>query len=123
MAYLASLKTFSDNRGHLTVAEREVPFDIKRVFFIYGMPADSVRGGHRHYETVHACICVKGSCRIYVDDGQRRSDFLLDAPQKCLILDPEDWHTMEDFSADCVLLVLASDYYKPEEYVYEGYEK
>ena len=123
MAYLMFLKTFSDERGSLTVAEREVPFDIKRVFFIYGMAPDTVRGGHRHYETIHACISVKGSCRIRVDDGGQHTDFLLDAPHKCVILNPEDWHTMEDFSPDCVLLVLASDYYNPNEYIYEGYEK
>jgi dTDP-4-dehydrorhamnose 3,5-epimerase-like enzyme len=123
MAYLTFLKTFSDDRGHLTVAEREVPFDIKRIFFIYGMAADTVRGGHRHYETVHACISVKGSCRICVEDGAQCEDFFLDSPDKCLILNPEDWHTMQYFTPDCVLLVLASDYYKAEEYIYEGYEK
>jgi len=123
MAYMISLRTFSDDRGHLTVAEKEVPFDIKRIFYIYGMPSDTVRGGHRHYETIHACICVKGSCRIRVEDGKEQIDFVLDAPEKCLILNPEDWHTMQDFSADCVLLALASDYYNPDEYIYEGYEK
>jgi dTDP-4-dehydrorhamnose 3,5-epimerase-like enzyme len=122
MAYLTLLKTFSDDRGHLTVAEREVPFEVKRIFFIHGMPFGAVRGGHRHYETIHACVCVKGSCRIRVDDGGYRTDYLLDEPEKCLILNPEDWHTMEDFSPDCVLLVLASDYYKPDEYIYEGYK-
>jgi dTDP-4-dehydrorhamnose 3,5-epimerase-like enzyme len=123
MAYLTLLKTFSDARGNLTVAEREVPFEIKRVFFIYGMASDTVRGGHRHFETIHACISVKGSCRICVEDGEQRVEFLLDSAEKCLILNPEDWHTMQDFSPDCVLLVLASDYYKPDEYIYEGYSK
>jgi hypothetical protein len=123
MAFLTLLKTYSDDRGHLTVAEKEIPFEIKRVFFIYGMAPDTVRGGHRHFETVHACISVKGSCRICVENGEECTDFLLDSPSKCLILNPEDWHTMQDFSEDCVLLVLASDYYKPDEYIYEGYEK
>jgi dTDP-4-dehydrorhamnose 3,5-epimerase-like enzyme len=123
MAYLIQFRTFSDDRGHLTVAEREIPFQIKRIFYIYGMAPDTVRGGHRHYETIHACVCVKGSCRICVEDGERCDDYVLDTPNKCLILNPEDWHTMQDFSSDCVLLVFASDYYNPEEYIYEGYRK
>ena len=120
MAYQISLKTFTDNRGNLTVIEKVIPFDIKRVFYIYGAD-DSVRGGHRHHKTVQAAICIKGSCIISNNDGEKEEDFVLDAPHKCLILDPKDWHQMHHFSNDAILMVFASEYFNPEDYIYENY--
>ena len=120
MAYVLNLKTISDHRGHLTVIEREIPFEIKRVFYIYGVHAESItRGGHCHHRTTHAAVCVSGSCKVYVNDGEKEETFLLDSPEKCLILDCQDWHTMFSFTADAVLVVLASEYYDPDEYIYE----
>lgn len=120
MAYMMTLKTHADHRGNLTVMEREIPFEIKRVFFIHGVVHHSItRGGHCHNSTVHAAVCVKGSCEVYTNDGEKEGYFLLDSPEKCLILDCQDWHTMSKFTEDAVLLVLASDYYDPDEYIYE----
>jgi dTDP-4-dehydrorhamnose 3,5-epimerase-like enzyme len=121
MAHLINLKTHSDKRGNLTVIEREVPFQIKRVFYIYGVD-DSVRGGHRHKKTVQAAICLHGSCVISNYDGRKKMDFSLDTPDKCLILEPEDWHQMHNFARDAVLLVLASEYYDSDDYIYEEYK-
>jgi hypothetical protein len=115
---LLELKTFSDSRGHLTVVEKVLPFEIKRVFYIYGVD-DSVRGKHRHHTTVQAAICIKGSCNISTHDGTERRSFALDAPTKCLILEPRDWHAMHDFTPDAVLLVLASTNFDPADYIYE----
>ena len=120
MAYLINLSTFSDKRGSLTVIERQVPFEIKRVFYIYGVD-DSIRGKHRHHKTIQAAICVKGSCRILNDDGVTVENFLLDKPEKCLILNPDDFHSMLEFSHDAILLVLASEFFDPEDYIYEPY--
>lgn len=120
MAHLIQLKTHHDKRGNLTVIEKEIPFPIKRIFYIYGVD-DSVRGKHRHRKTIQAAICIKGSCKIFNDDGTHQEEFLLDSPEKCLILEPRDWHQMYDFSPDAVLLVLASEYFDPNDYIYEPY--
>jgi dTDP-4-dehydrorhamnose 3,5-epimerase-like enzyme len=120
MAELIDLKTFTDMRGNLTVIEKVLPFDIKRIFYIYGVD-DSVRGGHRHHKTVQAAICIQGSCTIHCDNGKATSDFVLDSPHKCLLLKPEDWHTMSHFSSDAILMVLASEFYEYTDYIYEPY--
>ena len=96
MAELIDLKTYTDRRGNLTVIEKVIPFDIKRIFYIYGVD-DSVRGGHRHHKTVQAAICLQGHCII-------------------------SNHTMHHFSKDAILMVLASEYFDPHDYIYEPYK-
>lgn len=122
MAKLIDLKTFTDTRGNLTVVERVLPFDIKRVFYIYGVD-DSKRGGHRHHKTIQAAICIKGECKIYNNNNIEEQIFELNQPSKCLILDPEDWHTMYDFSKDAILMVFASEYFDEKDYIFEPYPK
>lgn len=121
MAHIIKLKTHSDNRGNLTVIEKEIPFNIKRIFYIYGVD-ESVRGGHRHHKTIQAAICINGSCIVSNNNGKDKEDFLLDHPSKCLILNPEDWHTMHHFTSDAVLLVLASELFDAADYIYEEYK-
>jgi len=122
MAELIDLKTFTDARGNLTVVEKVLPFDIKRVFYIYGVD-DSKRGNHRHKKTIQAAVCLVGSCRISVQDGDGRpvSHYELDTPSKCLILKPEDHHWMDNFTPDCILMVFASEYYDTNDYIFEPY--
>lgn len=120
MPQLIHLNTFTDTRGNLTVIEKIIPFPIKRIFYIYGVD-DSVRGGHRHKQTVQAAICLKGSCTIYSDNNKDKEEFLLDSPAKCLLLHPEDWHQMFAFSENAMLMVLASEYFDPEDYIYAPY--
>lgn len=120
MAHLIQLKTFSEKRGNLTVIEKEIPFKVKRIFYIYDVD-ESVRGGHRHKTTVQAAICIHGSCIVSNNDGEKKEDFLLDHPSKCLILETKDWHTMHHFTPDAVLLVLASTEFDPSDYIYEEY--
>lgn len=120
MAELICLKTFCDKRGSLTVIEKVIPFEIKRVFYIYGVD-DSVRGGHRHHKTVQAAICIKGRCVIWNSDGSNQVEYVLDSPDKCLILQSQDWHKMYDFSKDAILMVFASEYFTPDDYIYEAY--
>jgi dTDP-4-dehydrorhamnose 3,5-epimerase-like enzyme len=122
MAYLIDLKTFVDKRGNLTVIEKTIPFEIKRIFYIYGVD-DSRRGGHRHKTTIQAAICIQGSCRIYNNDGKDENEYILDKPNKCLILETRDWHTMFEFSADAILMVLASEYFDQHDYIFEPYKK
>ena len=120
MAKLISLKTFTDDRGNLTVVERVFPFDVKRIFYIYGVD-ESERGGHRHHKTIQAAICLQGSCTIFNNNGEIQKEFILDSPDKCLILEPEDWHKMYAFSKDAILMVLASEYYAQEDYIFKPY--
>jgi dTDP-4-dehydrorhamnose 3,5-epimerase-like enzyme len=112
--------TFSDDRGSLSVIEKIIPFPIKRIFYIYDVK-NSVRGGHRHHKTIQAAICISGACKIFSSNGTKESVYVLDSPNKCLVLEPEDWHTMYDFSEGSILLVLASEEFDPEDYIYEPY--
>ncbi len=120
MAKIINLQTHTDKRGNLTVIEKVIPFDIKRIFYIYGVD-DSVRGGHRHHKTKQAAICLVGSCTIGNNDGQKQEEFKLDAPHKCLILEPQDWHRMYEFTPNAILMVLASDEYDADDYIFEPY--
>jgi hypothetical protein len=121
MAHLIDLQTFTDKRGNLTVIEKVIPFDIKRIFYIYGVD-DSKRGGHRHHKTIQAAVCIKGKCTIYNNNGQKEDVFELDKPNKCLIIKPEDWHTMFNFSEDAILMVLASENFDATDYIFEPYK-
>jgi hypothetical protein len=119
MAYFIDLPTFEDERGNLTVVEKVLPFDIKRFYYIYDVSGK--RGGHHHKKTIQALISLNGSCEIYVNDGINKEIFLLDSPSKCLILNPEDWHTMDKFSSHSTLLVFSSEFYDKDDYIDEEY--
>ena len=120
MPKLVEVPTFKDERGDLSVIENILPFSIKRVFYIYNASSKK-RGGHRHYKTIQAVICVHGECTIYVNNGKSEREFHLENPTQCLILFPEDWHTMNSFKNDVVLVVLASEIYDPKDYIQEEY--
>jgi dTDP-4-dehydrorhamnose 3,5-epimerase-like enzyme len=120
MPYLIDLKTFTDERGNLTVIEKTIPFEFKRVFYIYGVD-DSKRGGHRHKKTIQAAICIQGSCTIYNNDGVNEQEFIMDKPSKCLILETQDWHTMFNFTPDAILMVFASELYSGDDYIFQPY--
>ena len=122
MANVLDLSTFSDKRGNLTVVEKVLPFSINRVFYIYGVD-DSVRGMHRHKKTIQAAIAIKGSCVISCKsaDYEKVVDYNLDVPSKCLLLYPEDFHYMYNFTEDCILMVFASETYSKDDYIFEEY--
>jgi dTDP-4-dehydrorhamnose 3,5-epimerase len=115
---LVSLKAHSDDRGLLVAIEgtRDVPFNIDRVYFIKsgnGLP----RGFHAHKALQQLMICVQGSCRIVLDDGAVRSEFVLNRPDQGLFVDRLTWREMHDFSPDAVLLVIASERFDEEDYI------
>ena len=112
-------KVLGDHRGQLVVIEgkNDVPFDIKRVFYIYGTQKDTPRGNHSHYKTKQYLIAVNGSCKVTLDNGKTKKTFDLDEPNKGLFQDALTWGTMHDFSDDCVLMVLASEYYNEVDYI------
>lgn len=114
---LIDLDTHIDSRGSLTVIDKKLPFNIKRVFYIYNIDKED-RGGHSHKKTIQGLISIKGNCDIVI--GREKKEIIkLDTPNKCLILQPEDFHIMRNFSKDCILLVLASESYNKEDYIYD----
>lgn len=119
MAYFIELPTFGDERGKLTIIEDILPFEIKRFYYVYDVT--SKRGGHRHHKTVQALVCLGGSCEVYVNNGQKEETYMLDNASKCLIVKPEDWHTMDNFTTGSSLLVFASQYYDVNDYIDEEY--
>ena len=121
MARIIDLTTYTDTRGNLTVIEKVVPFEIKRIFYIYGVDS-SERGKHRHKKNIQAAVCIKGSCEILCTDGTLEEVFELNSPAKCLLLNPQDWHLMRKFSEDAILMVLASEYFDQQDYIFEAYK-
>lgn len=110
MAKFINAETFSDNRGKLTVIDKILPYEIKRVFYIYD--SEGERGGHSHKYNINSLVCVKGKCKVKViNKGKKIDIYELDSPEKILILQPEEFRTMYDFSKDAVLLVLASEHF------------
>ncbi len=122
MAYLIDLETYTDIRGNLTVIENVLPFGIERVFYIYGVDK-SERGGHRHHKTIQAAVCIQGECKIVSNDGENMQIFDLNKPSKCVLLEPKDWHKMYDFSKNAILMVLASEKFDQNDYIFENYDR
>ncbi|MEZ0484122.1 sugar 3,4-ketoisomerase [Fibrella aquatica] len=120
MAKLFTLDTFSSEAGNLTVYNNTLPSDIRRVFYIHGA-GNAERGGHRHHKSWNALICLTGHCHVYVQDGQVEEDYTLASPDDCLVLEPKDWHVMDRFSEDAILLVLSNEPYDRADYIDEPY--
>ncbi len=121
-------KEYGDERGNLVVAEGsgfDVPFDIRRVFYMYGSDPNIKRGNHANRYTQFVLINVSGSSKVLVDDGQKKEVIVLDKPRMGLYLGPMIWKEMYDFSPDSVLLVLASEHYIEGEYIrdYNDFKK
>ena len=109
-----------DERGHLVVVEgsKDIPFEIKRIFYIYGSDANVVRGQHANRKSEFVLLNVAGSCKVKVLDGKgNEAVFILNRPHTGIYLPTMIWKDMYDFSEDSVLLVLASEHYDAEEYI------
>ncbi len=115
------LKLFADNaRGNLYVgeAERDIPFPIKRFYIISDIPSrDVVRGGHAHRKIEQVMFCAKGSCTVRMDDGTKKWEVALTTPKEGLYIGAGVWHDFTDCSRDCVVLMVASDYYDEADYI------
>lgn len=108
-----------DMRGDLSAGEfeRQVPFAARRYFLVFDVPSEDVRGEHAHRKCHQFLLCVRGRCRIAVDDGAARADIALDRPNLGLYLPPMVWSIQYGHSADALLLVFASDYYDASDYI------
>lgn len=113
------LQVHGDDRGSLVALEYgpNLPFDVKRVYYIFGTKAGVPRGFHAHRKLKQLLIAVSGSVEIHCEIHGKQTTYLLDSPDKGLLIEEMVWHTMENFSPDCVLLVLADDYYNESDYV------
>jgi dTDP-4-dehydrorhamnose 3,5-epimerase-like enzyme len=109
-----------DNRGNLIAIEqlKNIPFEIQRVYYIFNTKEGVRRGFHAHKNLKQMAVCLSGSCKFLLDDGKEKIDeVVLDSSQKGLLIENMVWHEMYDFSVDCILLVLASEYYNENDYI------
>jgi dTDP-4-dehydrorhamnose 3,5-epimerase-like enzyme len=116
---LHEFKVLGDHRGQLVALEanRQIPFDVKRVFYIYGTQEEIPRGNHSHHKTKQFLVAVNGSCKVTLDNGKIKETFDLNKPNLGLFQDALIWGSMHDFSSDCVLVVLADEYYDASDYI------
>ncbi|WP_302413330.1 FdtA/QdtA family cupin domain-containing protein [uncultured Desulfovibrio sp.] len=116
---LVSLTPHGDERGKLISIEsfRNISFGIKRFYYIYDTDPDWVRGKHAHSNLEQLVIAIDGACRFVLDTGKVREEIWLNRPNIALYIGKYVWREMHDFSYGCKLLVLASEYYQPEEYI------
>lgn len=121
LPYLLEFPKIEDPRGNLSFIEGNghVPFDIKRVYYIYDVPAGESRGGHAHKELEQVVFAVSGSFTMELTDGKRKMQFFMNRPWQGLYIPPGYWRTLEDFSSGAVCMVLASDHYDPADYIYD----
>lgn len=116
---LLPLQAHGDDRGSLIALEEEknIPFTIKRVYYLFDTGQGVRRGFHAHKSLKQVAIAVRGSCRFLLDDGKEKIDLRLDHPQQGLLIESFVWREMYDFSPDCVLMVLADNLYDESDYV------
>lgn len=117
---IIDLRKISDPaRGNLTVVEQmdDVPFDIKRSYWIYDVPSGESRGGHAHKTLRQLLVPMSGSFKVVIDNGMERREVLLNHPWQGLLIVPGIWRTLEDFSSGAVCMCLASEHYDEEEYI------
>lgn len=116
---LISFESLGDHRGSLVALEqnKNIPFAIKRIYYIFDTKQGVVRGLHAHKALKQVAIALKGSCRFVLDDGITKEDIILDCPTKGILIDSCLWREMHDFSDDCVLMVLASEHYDESDYI------
>ena len=118
---IIELPKIVDPRGNLTVAEqmKNVPFDIKRVYWTYDVPGGESRGGHAHKNLYQLVVAMSGSFTVTLDNGEERETILLNHPWQGLLIKPGMWRTLDDFSSGAVCMVLASELYEEDDYIYD----
>ena len=114
----------SDRKGNISVVEngRDVPFNVKRAYYLYDVPGGESRGGHAHKELRQLIIAASGSFTVTLDDGHVKRTFTLNRPYQGLYVVPGIWRTLDDFSSGAVCMVLASEKYDEADYI-RDYEK
>ena len=112
------IPSFTGDSGNLSVVEfKNLPFETKRIFYITGVPKGFERGFHAHKKLQQVIFAVSGFFTLTLDDGKEKINHLLNNPNKGILIDKKIWHTMENFSDNCIILVLASDIFKESDYI------
>lgn len=116
---LLSFSVIGDERGNLVSLEacKNIPFLMKRVYYLYDLEKDLSRGFHAHKELQQVLICLKGSCDVLLENSVGKKTYHLNQPNVGLFVDKMIWREMHDFSDDCILMVIASDYYDENDYI------
>lgn len=116
---LIPFSSFGDCRGNLVALEenKNIPFHIKRVYYLFDTKNDVIRGLHAHKNLKQVAFAISGSCRFILDNGKEREEVILDSPKQGLLIESCIWREMHDFSDDCILVVLASEYYDESDYI------
>ncbi|MFY9141768.1 sugar 3,4-ketoisomerase [Sulfuricurvum sp.] len=116
---IIDFKLLGDDRGSLIALEENhnVPFDVKRVYYIFGTKEGVRRGYHAHKNLKQLAICTSGSCQFLLDDGKIQTHVQLNSPTQGLLIEGLIWREMYDFTPDCVLMVLADNYYNEDDYI------
>lgn len=119
-AKILELPRKTDSRGSLCYCEEgnHIPFEVKRTFWVFDTPSGAVRGHHAHRNSRQAHVCLKGSAKIWLDDGTTKQEVTLDTPNKVLILEPLIWHSFS-LEEGSLLFVFTSDLYNESDYVRE----
>ena len=118
---IIELQKIEDPRGNLTVTEglKDVPFEIRRVYWVYDVPSGQYRGGHAHKKCLEMLVAMSGSFHVTLDDGHTRETILLNHPYQGLLIETGIWRTLDDFSSGAVCMVLASEPFEEEDYIRE----
>ena len=121
---LLDFPKITDRRGNLTFIEGlvHIPFEIKRVYYLYDVPGGSLRGGHAHKALEQIIIALSGSFDVFLDDGGKKKIYRLNSPSKGLLVTPMVWRELNNFSSGSVCLVLASEHFSEEDY-YRDYSQ
>lgn len=118
---MIELPKITDRRGNLTVAEqlKNIPFVIKRAYWVYDVPAGENRGGHAHKALHQLLVAMSGSFTVNLDNGTEKQSYLLNHPWEGLLIPPGIWRTLDDFSSGAVCMVLADELYDEADYIYD----
>lgn len=116
---LVDLKPLIDERGTLVAIDgsKSISFDIKRIYYLFGSSKNVSRGHHAHINLKQLVICISGSCKIILDDGTNREEYLMNSKIEGLLIEGLIWREMHEFSEDCILLVLASELFDESDYI------
>ncbi|SFG32539.1 FdtA/QdtA family cupin domain-containing protein [Prevotella sp. KH2C16] len=116
---IIELSKILDPRGNLTVTEelKDIPFDIRRVYWVYDVPSGESRGGHAHKTCREFIIAVSGSFSVTLNNGREQKTYLLNHPYQGLLVETGTWRTLDDFSSGAVCLVLASEFFSEDDYI------
>ena len=122
---LIKIKKVAESDGVLYVMEnnKEIPFDTKRIFLVANVVSGKTRGDHATKKTRLILFPVSGSCKVVVDDGEIKETFVLDDPATGLLIEPMVWRSMQEFTADCVLMAVCDRPFEPGNETYDQYDE